>query len=148
MVVTGIILFISDRMNIAKKDERNITILDSLIIGLCQIVAAIPGISRVALDIAACKAVGLSNEFSLKFAYLISIPVVFAMNIVSLVDAVGIGFIWSEVPLYLIGLVISMITGIFAMRIVRKAAEKGNYYKFAYYSWVAGVLFIILTMIF
>lgn len=148
MIITGVILFISDRLNIGLKDERNITVLDALIIGFCQLVASIPGVSRVALDITACKAVGLSNEFSLKYAYLLSIPVIFGMNIIHFIKAVELGFIWKEVPLYLIGMIISMITGMLAMRIVRKAAERGNYYRFAYYSWVAGVLFIILTMIF
>ena len=148
MIVTGLILFISDKLTIDEKDERNMTILDAILIGLCQLAAVIPGISRVALDMTACKAVGLSNEFSLKYAYLLSIPVIFGMNIIHIVQAAAYGFVWSEVPLYLIGMVVSMVTGILAMRLVRRAAEAGNYYKFAYYSWVAGVLFIILTIIF
>ena len=148
MIVSGIILFISDKLDISNKDERNMTFSDALIIGFCQLVAAIPGISRVGLDMTAGKATGLSKEFSLKFAYLLSVPVAFGMNIVHLATSASNGFLWSDVPLYLVGMIISMLTGIFAMRIVRKSAENGSFHNFAYYNLVAGVLFIILTMIF
>lgn len=148
MILSGFILFISDRLQFCTKDERNMTFMDAVLIGLCQIVSAIPGISRVGMVMTASKAVGLSNEFSVKYAYLLSIPVIFGMNIIHLVEAASLGFYWSDVPMYLVGIVISMITGFLAMRIVRSAAESGYFHRFAYYLWVAGVLFIILTMIF
>ena len=148
LIFSGIILFISDKLDDGGKDERNMTFFDALIIGFCQLVASIPGISRIGLDMTAGKAVGLSKEFSLKYAYLLSVPAVFGMNIVHLVEAASLGFLWKDVPLYLVGMVVSMLTGTLAMRIVRSAAEKGYFHDFAYYCWIAGVLFVILTMIF
>ena len=148
IIITGIILFICDHLNDGEKDERNMVFSDALIIGLCQTVAAIPGISRIAVNMTACKASGLSREFSLKYAYLLSIPTVFGMNIVHLVWSASMGFLLSDVPKYLIGMVTAMLTGMVCMRFVRRAAEKNYFHRFSYYCWVAGVLFIILTMIF
>ena len=148
IIVTGLILFVCDHLEDGPKDERNMSIADALIIGLCQLVSSIPGISRIAVNMTACRANGLKKEFSLKYAYLLSIPAVFGMNIVHLVWSASLGFLWADVPKYLIGMLSAMLTGMLAMRIVRRAAENNHFHNFAYYCWVAGVLFIILTMIF
>lgn len=148
LILSGFVLFISDRLLSGEKDERNITFLDALLVGFCQMVAAIPGISRTGTVMTACKAVGMNKEFSLKYAFLLSLPVVFVMNIVHFVTAIEYGFVWNEVPMYLIGMAVAFLAGTYAMRIVRRAAENGKFHNFAYYNWVAGVLFIILTMIF
>lgn len=148
MVLSGFVLFVSDRLQDGSKDERNMTFFDALLVGICQLVSAIPGISRIGTVMTACKATGMKKEFAVKYAYLLSLPVVFGMNIVHLVSAAQYGFSWKEVPMYIIGLVVSFLVGTLAMRIVRKAAENGKFHDFAYYCWVAGVMFIILTMIF
>ena len=46
LVLTGCMLYVSDKMTPGKKTERNMTVLDALIIGLCQCVAVVPGLSR------------------------------------------------------------------------------------------------------
>ena len=46
IILTGCMLYVSDRMKPGKKTERSMTILDAVIIGLCQCVATIPGLSR------------------------------------------------------------------------------------------------------
>lgn len=148
LVLTGCMLFVADKMKPGTKGATNITISDALIIGLCQCVATIPGLSRSGTTITAGIATGLSREFAVKFSFLLSIPAVFGANILSIVDAVKQGVVLSNVPAYLVGMLAAMLSGIGAISLIKHIAAKGKFGGFAYYCWVMGALSIILTMIF
>lgn len=148
LVLTGCMLFVADRMKPGTKSAGGMTISDALIIGLCQCVATIPGLSRSGTTITAGIATGLEREFAVKFSFLLSIPAVLGANIVTLIDAFQQGVDIANVPAYLIGMVAAMLSGIGAISLVKRIAAKGKFGGFAYYCWVMGVLSIILTMIF
>jgi undecaprenyl-diphosphatase len=148
LILTGCMLYVSDKMKPGNKTERSMTILDALIIGLCQCVATIPGLSRSGTTITAGIATGLRRDFAVKFSFLLSIPAVLGANILSLVDAVQEGIVWSEVPAYLIGMLVAMIAGIISINLIKYISNKGKFGGFAYYCWVMGVLAIIMSMIF
>ena len=148
LILTGCMLYVSDRMVPGKKSERSMTILDALIIGLCQCVSVIPGLSRTATTVTAGISTGLKPDHALKFSFLLSLPAMFGAVILSLVDAFSQGVDVHNVPAYLVGMLASMLSGIAAISFMRKFFEKGKFGGFAYYCWVFGVLSIILTMIF
>ena len=148
LVLTGCMLYVSDRMIPGKKTVGGMTILDALIIGLCQCVAVIPGLSRSGTTITAGIATGLNREFAVKFSFLLSIPAVLGANILSLIDALRDGVDLSNIPAYLIGIAVAMVSGIAAIELLRYISRKGKFGGFAYYCWVVGALSIILTMIF
>lgn len=148
LILTGCILYVSDRMQQGNKTENNITILDALIIGLCQCVAAIPGLSRSGTTITAGIATGLRRDFAVRFSFLLSVPAVFGASVLSLVDAIERGIDPASVPAYLIGMVAAMVSGIITISIFRRIFEKGKFGGFSYYCWVMGVLSIILSLIF
>ena len=124
------------------------TILDAIIVGLCQCVAKIPGLSRSGTTITAVIATGFKRDFAVKFSFLMSLPAVLGANILSIADAVKEGVVLSNVPAYLIGMAVALVTGIASIYIIKFILGKGKFGGFAYYCWVMGVLSIILTMIF
>ena len=148
LILTGCILYVSDRMLPGKKTVGGMTLLDALIIGLCQCVAVIPGISRAGATITAGVATGLKRDFAVKFSFLLSVPAVLGANILSLADALRKGVDWSLFPTYLIGMAVAMISGMAAIELIKYIANKGKFGGFAYYCWVIGALSIILSMIF
>lgn len=148
IILTGCMLYVSDKMKPGKKTERSMTILDAVIIGLCQCVATIPGLSRSGTTITAGIATGLRRDFAVKFSFLLSIPAVLGANILSLADAFREGINWASVPAYLVGMVVAMLSGIAAINLLKFVSNKGKFGGFAYYCWVMGVLSIILYMIF
>lgn len=148
LILTGCILYVSDRMTAGKKSERSMTVFDALIIGICQCVSVIPGLSRTAVTVTAGISTGLKPDFALKFSFLLSLPAMFGAVIVSLADAFSLGVDVHNVPAYLVGMLAAMLSGIVAVSFMRKFFEKGKFGGFAYYCWVFGVLSIILTMIF
>lgn len=149
MILTGCLLYVSDKMKPGKKAGGSMTVLDAIIIGLCQCVATIPGLSRSGITITAGIATGLRRDFALKFSFLLSIPAVLGANIFGLVDAIMKGgLVWANVPAYLIGMLVAMIVGVFAIQILRYINSKGRFGGFAYYCWVIGVITIVLSLIF
>ncbi len=148
LILTGCILFVSDKMKEGNKAGGSMTVLDAVIIGLCQCASAVPGLSRTATTVTAGIATGLKRTYAVRFSFLLSIPVLLGMNILNLVDAIKLGFNFSILPAGLAGMLAAMLAGIAAILTVRYTAQKGKLGGFAYYCWVMGVLAIILTLIF
>jgi len=147
-LLTGCMLYVSDRMPRGRKSERQMTVVDALLIGLCQAVATIPGLSRSGITVTAGIATGLRRDFAVKFSFLMSIPAVLGANILSLAEAVQKGIDTASVPAYLIGMVAAMISGIMCISVFRRLFDNGKFGGFSYYCWVMGVLSIILSTIF
>ena len=148
LIMTGCILYISDRMLPGRKNLSSMTIFDALIIGLCQSVATIPGLSRSAVTITAGMAVGLRRDFAVNFSFLLSIPAVFGAAILAFIDALRDGIDWSCVPAYLVGTAVALVTGVLSIHLMRYIGKKRRFGGFSYYCWVIGVLSIILYLIF
>lgn len=148
IILTGCMLYVSDRMLPGRKNEHSMTISDALIIGLCQCVATIPGLSRSGTTITAGIATGLRRDYAVKFSFLLSIPAVLGANILSFADAIKAGIDWSCVPAYLVGMVVALISGIVSINVLRYISAKGRFGGFAYYCWVVGVLAIVMSLIF
>ena len=148
LVLTGCILYISDKMQQGRKTEKNMSMLDAVIIGLCQAVATIPGLSRSGTTITAGLATGLRRDFAVKYSFLLSLPAVLGANILAFAKAIRTGVDWSCLPAYLVGTVVAILSGIASISLLKHIATKGKFVGFAYYCWVVGVLSIILTVIF
>ena len=148
LILTGCMLFVSDRMAKGTKTEKNMLFKDALIIGLCQCAATLPGLSRSGTTIAAGIATGHDRSYAVKFSLLMSIPAVLGATILELVDAVKAGVDASLIPAYLFGMIAAMVSGVLAIGLLKLVAKKTKFGGFAYYCWVVGVLTIILSLIF
>ena len=146
LLLTGCLLFASDRVHKGRKTEKSATMLDALLVGVAQAVATCPGISRSGTTITAGCFRGFDRKFAVRFSFLMSIPAILGANILSLKDAVEAGIVWSEVPVYLVGVAISAVVGYFCIRLLRMIADKGKFGWFAYYCWAAGALTLILCI--
>ena len=147
LLVTGCLLFASDRVRKGHKSERSARIQDVLVVGLAQAIATCPGISRSGTTITAGCFVGFDRKFAVRYSFLMSIPAILGANILSLKDAVSAGIIWADVPVYLVGVVVAAGVGYACIRLLKMIAEKGKFGFFAYYCWVAGVVTLIFTLL-
>ena len=148
LILTGCLLYVSDRMLPGNKNNKSMTVFDALIIGLCQSVATIPGLSRSAVTITAGIATGLRRDFTVTFSFLLSVPAVFGAAILSFADAFREGIDWQSVPAYLVGTAVAMLSGVICIHLLRYISKKRRFGGFSYYCWVVGVLSIILHLIF
>ena len=147
LIVTGLLLFICDRMPKGSKTERDMTVLDAVVIGLAQAVATLPGVSRSGVTITAGVGRGLKREFAVKFSFLMSLLSVLGAVVLKLIDLIGDGIDPSLLPAYLIGMAVAGVTGYASIRLLQRIARKGKFGSFAYYCWGVGVLTIVLSLI-
>ena len=147
LILTGALLYVSDRFALGRKNEKSMTFWDALLVGGCQAIATFPGLSRSGATITAGLCSGFNRQFAVKFAFLLSIPAVFGANILTLIDAIRAHIDWTYLPSYLLGGVTAMITGYFAIFMLRYIIRRGKFGYFAYYCAFAGVLTLILTLI-
>lgn len=147
LLATGFILFFSDRMARGRKNARNATVADALLVGCAQAVGTLPGISRSGITISAGLLRGFDRTFAVRFSFLMSLPAVLGANILSLKDALEAGVDLEMLPIYLVGMVVSGVVGYFAIRLVNLLADKGKFGNFAYYCWVVGLGSLIASFV-
>lgn len=146
LLVTGFLLFASDRVKKGRKTEKNVTMKDVLLVGVAQAIATCPGISRSGTTITAGCFVGFERRFAVRFSFLLSIPAILGANILSIKDALDT-VIWAEVPVYLVGVAVAALVGYGCIRLLKMIADKGRFGFFAYYCWAAGLVTLILTLV-
>ncbi|MEA4896524.1 MAG: undecaprenyl-diphosphate phosphatase [Oscillospiraceae bacterium] len=146
-IITGAILYLSDRMQNGRKTEKNMSVGDAVKIGVVQAIATLPGISRSGSTITAGMATGLNRNFAVKFSFLMSLPAVLAATLLELVHAVENGADTAKIPAYLLGMAIAGVTGYFSIKIVKILSQKGKFGKFCWYCFFVGALTIVLTII-
>lgn len=147
LVVTGGLLFFSDRVRKGRKTEKNASLVDVLLVGVAQAIATCPGISRSGTTITAGCFVGFERKFAVRFSFLLSIPAILGANILSLKSALEGEIIWADVPVYLVGVAVAAGVGYLCIRLLRMIADKGRFGWFAYYCWAAGALTLVLALL-
>ena len=147
LLVTGCLLFASDRVRKGHKNERSTRLTDTLLVGAAQALATCPGLSRSGTTITAGCFLGFERKFAVRYSFILSIPAVLGANILSLKDALGGDVIWKDVPVYLAGVVVAAVVGYACIRLLKMIADKGKFGAFAYYCWAVGFLTVALTFI-
>lgn len=139
-LITALMLFLVRKTSGNKKD-KDITIKDAIIIGLFELIALVPGISRSGAVLVGCLLCKLDRDSSLKYAFMLYLPVSLGSFALSIKDVLTIES--SLVVPYIIGFLVSMFVTYFASKWFFGIVKKGKLYKFSIYLIMLG-LFIIL----
>jgi undecaprenyl-diphosphatase len=143
LIGLAILLAIAEKAAKFKKDINEITIKDSVIIGIAQVLALIPGSSRSGTTITAGLFVGLKRDVAARFSFLLSIPAVLGSGIFQLFDSIE--YLDSDMVLNLIiATLFSAISGYLAIDFLLKFLKKHTTYFFVYYRIAIGLLILIL----
>ena len=149
LLVTGFILFFSDRMAKGHKTVRTATVKDVLLVGVAQAIATVPGISRSGSTISAGMALGFDRKFAVRYSFLMSLPAVLGATLLEVVDVASAQTVISPevVPMYAVGMVLAGVVGFFSIKLVNLLASKGKFGAFAYYCWAVGLLALIGSLV-
>lgn len=148
LLLTGTILFLSDRMVKGKKDVSNARVRDVLAVGFAQGLATVPGLSRSGSTITMGLAMGFERKFAVRYSFLMSLPAVLGATLLEVVDAIETPGAFDPVllPKYLLGMAVAGVVGYFAIGLVNLLVKKGRFGRFAYYCWAVGALALVLSM--
>ena len=104
----------------------NITPLKALCIGLGQGLAVFPGLSRSATTVSTAKFLGVANDESVDFCFLLSLPVIIGSALVELVGAPTLAI---EFPALAVGFVSALLSGLLCLKFIKSAyQDKGGYF--------------------
>lgn len=131
---------------LAKKNRKldSMTWLDSLIIGIMQVISVFPGASRSGTTIAGGMFRGFDRPSAARFAFLMSVPVMLAAGAYEMLDVVQMLDLGQFLPLLAVGFVTAAIVGWFAVRWLIGYLGKHSLYVFAGYCLVLSVLTFLL----
>lgn len=143
-LLMGCMLYVSDQIPRGRKNGKTMTMVDALLIGLCQAVAVIPGISRSGSTITAGLSRSLERSFAVKYSLLLSIPAVLGANFLSLIDVIRGGVDTTYMVPYLVGTLTAAVSGYFCIILLRRMLQKGGFGKgMRYYLWGMGIVTLI-----
>ncbi len=143
LLVTGVLLFFADR---AKSTEKDVSIVDSLLIGISQAIAITPGISRSGATISTSVLLGVDKSKSAQFSFLMVVPLIFGKMAK---DILSDDFIVqkSEFSVYFISFLTAFFVGLIACKWMIKIVKKSKLIYFSIYCFIVGTAAITYTLI-
>lgn len=142
LLVTSVFLYLIRNFK-GKKEEKDITWKDAIIIGLYQMVAIIPGISRSGSTIVGGMFQGLKREVAFNFSFILYIPISIATSILGIKDLFDLATSSSTWVLYIIAAIFSGIFTYFCTKWFAKIVKEGKLIYFSIYCLIVGTLVIL-----
>lgn len=150
-ILNGLLLFFSDRIAAKRKKltneetEKNKTFFNALKVGLCQVLAIFPGISRSGMTITGGLLCGFDREYAVKFSFILSIPAILGANLLSIKDFTAIE---SEYVIpYVFGMIAAMLSGLAAIKLLNYISKKKDFRVFSVYCIIIGIVAIVMGIV-
>ena len=141
-LVTSLFLLLVSNIK-GKRNESDMNVMDSLIVGTSQVIALIPGISRSGSTLIGGLFRKLDRETALRYSFMLYIPVSVGTTILGLKDLLEMNNIHDLVLPYGLGFIASMVVSYFTLRWFIKVVKKGNLKYFSLYTLLLGLLILI-----
>ncbi len=150
LFITGFTLLYSEyKSKKLEKKTDNVDLKTSILIGLAQGLAALPGFSRSGWTIATGLFCGLDRITSARYSFLLSIPIILGASmvypLVKIDIAEAVGYNWSAI---IAGTVVSGITGYLCIKYFMRFISKFSLAIFGYYCIIAGIATAVFFSIF
>ncbi|MBQ4431301.1 MAG: undecaprenyl-diphosphate phosphatase, partial [Synergistaceae bacterium] len=143
-ILTGILLLMMPIM--ARPRNFNLLTL-SIIVGIAQGIAVLPGISRSGMSIFACMIMGMGISEAFRYSFLISIPAILGATMLELLKAYK-GTEAIYLPEYgITGCIFAFILGLLSLMIMRRIVKVKNWSYFGIYCIIIGVIAEVLVSV-
>ncbi len=131
-LLTATELFLSEFVSKKYQRQLPLSVKRSVVMGVAQSVAIVPGLSRSGTVISSGCYLGVDRETNANFAFLMSIPVILGAALITGIDVVKEGISVDLVPL-LFGMITAVVTGYIAIKVMLRVIKKANYKFFSLY---------------
>jgi undecaprenyl-diphosphatase len=127
-------------------DEQPLTVRQALIVGLWQVLALIPGMSRSGMSIVGGMLAGLDRARATQFSFYLAIPTLGMATVYSLVKNLSV-FTDTDMLLLIWGTIISGIVAWFSIDWLLRYVTRNNYVVFGYYRIAVGILILLMSLL-
>ena len=148
LIIGGIAIIVFENYHKEKKDHDESKGIEALsyrecfLVGLCQSIAIIPGVSRSAATIIGGLAIGIRRRTIVEFSFLLAVPTMLAATVLDLAKT-SVNFTANEVVVLLIGFVVSFIVALLSIKFLLNYIRKNNFVGFGVYRIIIGLAFLI-----
>lgn len=147
-ILNGLILFFCFRTNEGGRTERAVVLSDMLWIGIARAFWVLPGISSLGVSLSVGRLRGLKNEYNTRLAYMLTLAFEFVAFFYHLIRAFLYGtFTFSILLPMLAAILVAAAAGYFAIQYFRYLMQRNKINFFAYYSWEAAAIVLVLALI-
>jgi undecaprenyl-diphosphatase len=144
LIVLGIVLYIVDKKSKSEVKYENITLKQSILVGISQaIAAAFPGVSRSGITMTVARALKIDRESAAKFSFLLATPITLAAVLVDIT-------LFEFNLAFFVGVISSFVLGLIVIKFLLDYLRKGSFKVFAIYRIIFGLIIfgVILFRIF
>lgn len=145
LAVMGILIYLGDRWADQhyriETEFKHITLSQSIIIGLSQALAIIPGFSRSGTTILSARLLGLSKSAATKFTFLLSVPIIAGATILE-IDKLSFSLETF------IAILVAYITGVLTIKFLLNYIKKHDFSIFAIYRVIFAIIILIKYLCF
>ena len=145
LIVGGILMLAIDRVAVLQRDLTSVSWRDGIIIGLCQALALVPGVSRSGATIVGGLVLGFNREAAARFSFLLSIPAVVLSGLFELKD-VGDGSNNAPILATVVATIFAFIVGYAAIAFLLRYLARHTLTIFGVYRIVVGLIVLGLVM--
>jgi undecaprenyl-diphosphatase len=147
LLLGGIILLYVDRWfaNNSIQEEKGITNVKALKIGMFQCIALIPGISRSGATIVGGMSLGLTRKLAAEFSFFLAVPTMFAATAKKFFDFIQEGYEFTNDQLYLllVGNLVAFLVAMIAIKSFIGFLAKYGFKSFGWYRIIIGIIIIL-----
>lgn len=140
LLITGTLLFL---IKFVREPQKEMNGVRSLIMGIAQALAIIPGISRSGSTISIGIFSGMKREEVANFSFLMVLPVLAGAMLLAILDLMETGIETEAIITLVVGFFTSFVSGYFALSYLVSLLKKAKFYYFSYYCWIVGIAGII-----
>ena len=141
LIITGLLLYLADR---AKNTNKKVSYKNSVVIGIAQAIAMLPGISRSGATISTSVLLGNDKSKAARFSFLMVIPLIFGKIAKDIIQG-ELSYDNQNFMVLSIGFITAFFSGLFACTWMIKLVKKSKLSYFAIYCFVVGFATILLT---
>lgn len=147
LFVTAGLLVIAEQLGKREHKAEQLSWLDALIIGVFQILALFPGVSRSGATITGGMLRRLDRPSAARFSFLMSIPIMLAAGLLATLDLLQIPNLSAVLPTFLAGFLAAAVTGYLSIRWLLGYLSHRSLYGFALYCAGFGLLNVIVLLV-
>tara|TARA_B100001939_G_C16846176_1_gene575322 strand:- start:171 stop:935 length:765 start_codon:yes stop_codon:yes gene_type:complete len=143
-LIFGILLFISDKFKLNKNINNDFTFKTAIIIGLCQILSLIPGVSRSGITITAARLLNFKRFDAAKISFLLSIPTLGAVSVFGVKNIIFSGDL-NFSTLNLFSITFSFIFSLITIKYFLNYIKSFSLSLFVIYRVILGIILLTLA---
>jgi undecaprenyl-diphosphatase len=144
LLVTSFLLIVAELLGKRLRSLETIQWQDALIIGIFQVLALFPGISRSGSTISGGLVRKFDRPAAARFSFLMAVPIMSAAGVLALYDLFQMPDLFTNIPVYLAGFITAAIVGYFVIRWFIGYLSRQSLYLFAGYCALVGLSFLVL----